>query len=126
MAYENPTKVLSFPANGDLSGFQFYPVTILTTGRITTTATTTDVLLGVLQDTPSAQDEMAAVAIEGVTKIVAYGGAITAFSPLGVTTGGVAAATTTDNQQIVARSLEQVADAGTNLVISALLTQGRY
>ena len=126
MAYENVTKAISFPAAGDLSGFQFYPVTLRTDGRIVTTSTTTDILLGVLQDTPSAQDEMAAVAVEGVTKLVAYGGAIATGAALGVTTGGVATATTTDNQNIVARSLEQVADAGTNLVISALLTQGRY
>ena len=126
MSYQLDHTTLSFPAAIDLSGFQFYPVT-LTTAGITTIGATATRPIGVLQDTPTAGN-MASVCIAGVTKMVAYTGAIARLDALGVNTNGVGAVTTTDNQWIVGTHIEDAAytDAGVNTIITVNVNVTRY
>lgn len=128
MAWENQTKTLSFPAAADLSGFQFYPVTLLTTGRITTIGATATKPIGVLQDTPDAAGVMGAVCIEGVSKVVVYGGAVSPMDAIGVRTDGVGGVTSTDNQWIIGTVVEDatLTDAGTNVIVPVDVNVERY
>lgn len=122
MAWDNPTKVLSFPAAGDLSSFQFYAVALTTAGKVTTISTTATKPLGVLQDAPSAADEMCSVAVEGVSKMLVYGGTVAVNDALGIDTSGRGAPTTTDNQWVIGDALEAITDAGTNVIIPVMLS----
>lgn len=128
MAYETDNECLSFPAAGDLSGFQFYPVTLTTAGKITTIGSTATKPIGVLQDTPNAADVMGSVCIAGVSKMVVYTGAVNPMDALGVTANGVGGVTTTDNQWIIADSLDAAfSDAGVNTVLTVnVKTPTRY
>ena len=127
MAYDSQFQgVLSFPADIDLSGFQFYPVAITTAGRLTTIGSTATKPIGVLQDTPDAAGVIGSVVISGVSKCAAYTGAINVNDALGVSTSSLAEVTTTDNRWIIGRALETQADAGVNAVITIEVNVGRY
>lgn len=131
MAYENLTKVLSWPAAGNLSSFQFYPVTLTTNatfpeGCITTISATATKPLGILQDAPDAAGVMGAVCIEGVSKCLTYTGAVAVLDAIGVDTSGRGAVTTTDNQWIVGTAYEKSADVGVNTYITIDVNVGRY
>jgi hypothetical protein len=132
MAWEDGMQVLSWPAAGDLSSFQYYPVTLTTNatfpdGCITTISATATKPLGVLQDAPDAAGVMGAVCVAGVSKILAYTGAIALLDSLGVDTSGRAAVTTTDNQWIVGTVYDgKTADAGVNTYITAKISVERY
>lgn len=131
MAYESLTKVLSWPAAGDLSSFQFYPVTLTTSatfpeGCITTISATATKPLGILQDAPSAAGVMGAVCIEGVSKCCIYTGTVAVLDAIGVRTDGCGGVTTTDNQWIVGTALEKSADGGVNTYLSIDVNVGRY
>lgn len=118
--------VISFPAAGDLSGFQFYPVTLTTAGQITTIGSTATAPLGVLQDAPDTAGEMAAVVVAGPSKCVVYSGTIARLDALGVDTSSRGVTTTTDNRFIVGRALEATTDDGNNQIIEILVDVGRY
>lgn len=122
MSYELSNTCHSFPAAIDLSGFQFYPVT-LTTAGLTTIGSTATKPIGVLQDTPTA-GQMGSVCIAGVTKMVAYTGAIARLDSIAVNASGVGAVTTTDNQWVLGHHVEDIAytDAGVNTVITVNVT----
>lgn len=126
MAWENPTKVLSFPAAGDLSAFQHYAVKLNSSGQITTINATTDKPIGVLQDAPDAANVMGAVCVEGVTKMVVYGGTLAYNDSVGVGTDGVGAVTTTDNRWVVGDILDSHTDSGANVVVPVLVNVHRY
>jgi hypothetical protein len=129
MAWDNPTKVLSFPAAGDLSGFQFYPVSLTTAGSITTISATATKPIGVLSDAPDAAGVMGAVIVEGVAKTVVYNGTLAPNDAIGVATTGIGAVTTTDNQWVVGDVLDVAGsgtDAGINVVIPVLVNVHRY
>jgi hypothetical protein len=131
MAYENLTKVLSWPAAGNLSSFQFYPVTLTTSatfpeGCITTISATATKPLGILQDAPDAAGVMGAVCIEGVSKCIVYTGAVAVLDAIGVATTGLGAVTTTDNQWIVGTSLEKAADVNQNTYLTVDVNVSRY
>lgn len=131
MAVENLTKVWSWPALGDLSSFQFYPVTLATNatfpdGYVTTIAATATKPVGILQDAPSAAGQMAAVAIEGISKCAVYTGTTAVLDAIGVRTDGLGATTTTDNQWIVGTALEKANDTGTPTIITIDVNVGRY
>lgn len=129
MAYENPTKVLSFPAVADLSAFQFYPVTLNASGQITTISTTATKPIGILQDTPDAAGVMGSVCVEGVSKCWVYNGTVNFNDSIGVNTSSVGAVTTTDNQWIVGNVVDNggsSTDAGTNAIMSVLVAVSRY
>ena len=129
MAWENPTKVLSFPAAADLSGFQFYAVALGTDGRINTISATATKPLGVLQDAPDAAGVMGAVCVEGVSKIIAYNGTLAPNDSLGVGTDGIATATTTDNRWVVGDLMDvegSGTDAGLAVALPVLVNVHRY
>jgi hypothetical protein len=131
MAYENLTKVLSWPAAGNLAAFQFYPVTLTTNstfpeGCITTISSTATKPLGILQDAPDAAGAMGAVCIEGVSKCLTYTGAVAVLDAIGVDTSGRGAVTTTDNQWVVGTVYEKSADVGQNTYVTIDVNVGRY
>lgn len=131
MAVENLTKVWSWPAVGDLSTCQFYPVTLTTSstfpdGAITTISSTATKPVGVLQDAPDAAGVMAAVCIEGISKVRCYTGTIAVLDALGVHAGGYAETTTTDNRWIIGTTLEKAADAGDLAILTVDVNVGRY
>src|SRR6187401_1474042 len=117
MAVENLTKVWSWPALGDLSTFQYYPVTLATSatypeGYVTTISATATKPVGILQDGPTAAGQMAAVAIEGISKCAIYAGAVAVLDAIGVATTGLGEVTTTDNRWVVGTAIEKAADTG--------------
>lgn len=131
MAVENPTKIWSWPALGDLSSFQYYPVTLATNatfpdGYVTTIAATATKPVGILQDAPDAAGVMAAVCIEGLSKCYVYTGTTEPLDAIGVRTDGLGATTTTDNQWIVGTSTEKANDVGAKTVITIDVNVGRY
>jgi hypothetical protein len=131
MAYENLTKVLSWPAVADLSTFQFYPVTLITStafpeGCITTIGATATKPLGILQDTPDAAGVMGAVCIEGVSKVRVYTGTVAVEDAIGVATSGMGEVTTTDNRWIIGTSLEKADDVNQGTFLSVDVNIGRY
>ncbi len=132
MAFENLTKVYSWPAAGDLSSFQFYPVTLTTNaafpqGCITTISATATKPLGILQDAPAAAGTMAAVCLAGISKCVVYTGAVAVLDAIGVDTSSRGAVTTTDNQWTIGTVLEgKSADIGLNTTITVDVNVARY
>jgi hypothetical protein len=131
MAFENLTKVYSWPALGDLSSFQFYPVTLATSstypqGYITTIGATATKPVGILQDAPSAAGQMAAVALAGISKCAIYTGTVAVLDAIGVRTDGCGGVTTTDNQWTIGTALEKATDAGVNTYLSVDIQIGRY
>jgi len=131
MAYESRMTVLSWPANGDLSLYQFYPVTLATNstypeGYITTISATATKPVGILQDAPSAAGQMAAVCVAGISKCAVYTGTLAVEDALGVDTSGRAAVTTTDNQWLIGTSLEKQSDQGTITYVTVNVGVSRY
>ena len=70
MAYETPLYVLSFVAGEDLSSNQFQFVTMESDGQVDLADAETDIVLGVLQNKPTA-GQAARVMIQGVSKVEA-------------------------------------------------------
>lgn len=132
MAFESKQTVYSWPAAGDLSSFQFYPVTLTTNatfpqGCITTISATATKPLGILQDAPSAAGVMSAVCLEGISKCLVYTGTLAVLDAIGVDTSSRGAVTTTDNQWIVGTVLEgKSTDLGVNTVVTIDVNVGRY
>lgn len=131
MAYESRMTILSWPANGDLSTFQFYPVTLATSstypdGYITTISATATKPVGILQDAPSAAGQMAAVCVAGISKCAVYAGTTAVEDAIGVRTDGLGATTTTDNQWIVGTALTKTTDAGVPGIATVNVGVSRY
>jgi len=131
MAFEGRQTVLSWPALGDLSTFQFYPVTLATNstypeGYITTIAATSTKPVGILQDAPSAAGQMAAVCVSGISKCVCYTGTVAVLDAIGVDTSSRGAVTTTDNQWIVGTIYEKAADTNTTPELTINVSVSRY
>lgn len=131
MSFENQTKTYSWPAAGDLSAFQFYPVVLTTSatfpqGAISTISSTATKPLGILQDAPDAAGVMAAVCVEGISKVRVYTGTVAVLDAIGVDANGRGAVTTTDNQWIVGTVYEKAADIGTTTVLAVNVSVSRY
>ncbi len=132
MAFENLTKVYSWPAVGDLSAFQFYPVTLATSstypqGYITTISATATKPIGILQDAPDAAGVMAAVCIAGLSKCYCYTGTVAVMDAIGVAvTTGVGTVTTTDNQWLIGTTIEKATDSGVNQILTIDVHVARY
>jgi hypothetical protein len=131
MAYEDGMRVLSWPAVADLSTFQFYPVTLITStafpdGCITTIGATATKPLGILQDTPDAAGVMGAVCLSGVSKVRCYTGTVAVLDAIGVATSGMGEVTTTDNRFIVGTVLEKADDVNQGTMLTVLVNVGRY
>jgi hypothetical protein len=127
MAYETIGLPISWPAAGDLSGKQYYPVTSTTAGLITTGSTTATVAVGVLQDDPNALNAMCSVMQQGVSRCVAYGGdtAINPGDSLTFGANGFAVKTTTANAEVIGKAQEYLGDT-TPAIIAVLVEPGRY
>lgn len=125
MATEHGILDLSFPAAGDLSTKQFYPVTMNTVGRINTIATTLTRAFGVLQDDPDAAGRACAVRLLGESKVIVDGGTNPIYPgyAIGVNASGIGIATTIANQEILGIALEQSIAAGD--IISVFVTSGQ-
>jgi hypothetical protein len=131
MAFESRMTVLSWPALGDLSNYQFYPVTLATSstypeGYITTISATATKPVGILQDAPSAAGQMAAVCVGGISKCAVYTGTLAVEDAIGVNTNGLGAVTTTDNQWIVGTAYEKQSDQGTGTIVTVNVGVSRY
>lgn len=107
MAYDTDFQAtLSLPAAGDLSAFQFYPVTVTTSatypdGAITTISSTTTKPIGILQDVPYAAGVMAAVVVAGISKCRVYTGTVNPMDSIGVNASGYGEVHSTDNRWTV-------------------------
>jgi hypothetical protein len=127
MAFETVGLPVSWPAAGNLSGFQYYAVTSTTAGLITTGGTTAVRAIGVLQDDPNALNAMGSVMQQGISRCVCYGGdtAINPGDALGFGTSGFAVKTTTDNGEKIGFAQEYLGDT-TPAIIAILVEPGRY
>lgn len=133
MAYDTKFQAtLSLPAAGDLSNFQFYPVTVTTSatypdGAITTISSTATKPIGILQDTPSAAGVMAAVVVAGISKVRAYTGTVNPMDSLGVNANGYGEVTTTDNRWVLGDVMDTAAtDANVVAVLTVNVNVHRY
>lgn len=79
MAYQESLQRISLPAGEDLTGKQFYPVKVDTSGEAVASTAVTAPPVGILQNKPD-DGEVADVAIAGVTKAVIGTGDATAGS----------------------------------------------
>jgi len=127
MAYETIGLPISWPAAGDLSAKQYYPVTSTTAGLINTGSTTVTVAVGVLQDDPNALNAMGSVMQQGVSRCVCYGGdtAINPGDSLTFGANGFAVKTTAAGAQVIGRSQEYLGDT-TPAIIAVLVEPGQY
>ena len=79
MAKQYGLEIYPYEAGGDISTKQFYIFKSTTTDRrIAICSDEGDLIVGVLQNTPSAAGQMAAVAVRGISKVVRGAGTITA------------------------------------------------
>lgn len=96
MSTQEQVRSLSLPANADLSASQFCFVAMNTSGRLVLPAAGGD-CIGVLQDKPTAQDQIAEVAMlemSGVVKVIAAA-VLTAGVKVSTDTAGKAVAAAT-------------------------------
>lgn len=131
MAFESAMTVLSWPALGDLSTFQFYPVTLATNstypdGYITTIAATATKPIGILQDTPTAAGMAGAVCVGGISKCAVYAGTTAVLDAIGVRTDGLGGVTTTDNQWLVGTAISKTADTNAVGIATVNVNVTRY
>lgn len=132
MSFElNQPVIYSWPAVADLSTFQYYPVTIITSstypqGAITTIGATATKPVGVLQDAPDAAGVMGAVCLAGVSKMRVYTGTVNTWDSVGVHASGYGEVTTTDNRWVIGDVLETATDANELPVIAVNVNVHRY
>lgn len=128
MAFEHSVLDFSFPAAGDLSTRQFYPVALGTDGAVNTISSTATAAIGILQDDPDAAGRACSVRLVGISKgIVAAAGANNTINPgdrLGINASGVLVLATAANREVVAIALERSTADGD--IISVLVQSGRY
>ena len=86
-AYEADLVCQGFVSDADLSDYQYYAVKMNSTEEIILASDAGDMLLGVLQDAPSAAGRTCRVALDGITKAIG-GAAITAGANIQVGAGG--------------------------------------
>ena len=84
MAYEAPVLCISFPANADLSNYQYCCVALSTGGYLIPPTSCAARTIGVLQDKPGASGVSGKVMVKGVSKVFvgATSGLETSFSIL--------------------------------------------
>jgi len=123
MAKNQIQGLVTFPAATDLSSYQYCFVNLETDGQIGM-ATTTEAIIGVLQDDPDAENESASVCVYGVSKLYVDGnaGAIACGDKLSADTAGKGVKTTTNSDDYGAIALEASTAAGD--LISVLVVPG--
>jgi len=116
MSYSENLKVISLPANADLSSHQYKFVTINSSGKVALAGNGARVD-GVLQNKPAAADRPAEVAISGVSKVYVGTSGVTAGNAISSDASGTANdATTGDNAAGVA-----LATGTSGLIVNAKL-----
>lgn len=103
MAYDNKVQSISLPAAADLSAAQFKLVTVNASGQAAL-ANTTALVVGVLQNKPTAAGQAATVAFAGVSKVLAAGN-ITAGARVTADANGNAIAATTAGDAVLGVAL---------------------
>lgn len=120
----------SFPASGDLSTKQFYPVALGTDGKVNTISATTTAAIGILQDDPDAAGRACAVRMAGVSKAyVAGAGAGNTINPgsrLAISSDGLLVVTTTANREVIAIALDSSTADGDIISVFVLPGGARY
>lgn len=111
---------VTLPANADLSSHQFKAVDVNSSGKVVLASAAGQRVIGVLQNKPNAADQGAAVAIAGITKMVASA-AIAAGALVTTTNAGLAVTGATTNF-ILGRAI--TAAGAANDVIEVLLMPG--
>ena len=101
-------------ASEDLSSKQFYIVQLDASGGIEVGESATDLLVGVLQNTP-ASGEAANYRFLGTTKVIA-GGTINPGAWVTSDTAGKAVATTTDKDVVIGRFIGTAAAASGDII----------
>ena len=120
-AYEDDCYVeLSFIAGADLSAKQYYLVEMSADQTVTVANATTDKIVGVLQNKPTA-GQIARVRVHGVTRVVCNG-AVTYGQFVGPHTDGTAIAVTADKKRITGVCL--VGGTGTQFATILLTCRG--
>ena len=119
MAYENALTVITAVAGTDLSAKQYYFVTLASDGQIDPSGDG-DRSLGVLQDDPSAAGQAAAVAVAGISKVVAGGNITVGQTVTSTSTGKAKTAASGD----VIMGIALATSSGDGQIIPVLLQPG--
>jgi hypothetical protein len=114
MAAENIDNLQSRDAGEAMTDKQHYIVQLDATGKIEVGESATDLLVGVLQNTPAA-GEQAVYAYTGVAKVKA-GGAVGIGAWVTSDTAGKGVATTTDKDVVIGRHIGTAAAADGDLM----------
>lgn len=96
MSTDNKLFTVPFEAGADLSGKQFYAVKLNSSKQVVLVTAITDIVLGILQNTPDAQGKEASVCLEGISKFV-FGATLVPGVLAGVDSDGKGAADATTN-----------------------------
>lgn len=114
----------SHVAGEDLSSKQFYIVQLDASGQIEVGEGATDLLVGVLQNTPES-GQQATYRFAGTTKVIA-GGTIPVGAWVTSDTAGKAVATTTDGDVVIGRFIGSAAAAAGDIIEVQLGIQHLY
>jgi hypothetical protein len=124
MSTENIGFLRSREAGEAMTDKQFYIVQLDATGKIEVGESATDLLVGVLQNTPAA-GEQAVYAFGGVAKVISAG-VIGIGAWVTSDTAGKAVATTTDGDIVIGRHIGTAAAAAGDLIEVQLGIQHLY
>lgn len=116
MAYENNTESMTIPAAADLSTHQYKLMTVNSSGQAAL-ANATALVVGVLQNKPTAAGQAATIVYGGVSKCIAAG-VITAGSRVTADANGLAIAAATAGDAVIGVAL---ATAAANDIIPVLV-----
>jgi len=124
MSTENPALFASREAGEAMTTKQHYIVQLDATGKIEVAEGATDLIVGVLQNTPAA-GEQATYAYGGVAKVKA-GGTVGIGAWVTTDSNGKAVATTTDGDIVIGRHIGTAAGADGDLIEVQLGIQHLY
>lgn len=116
MAYENTPEMITVPAAADLSTHQYKLMTLNSSGQAAL-GNATNLIVGVLQNKPTAAGQAATLCWAGVSKVVAAG-VITAGARVTSDANGLAIAATTAGDAVIGVAL---ATSAANDIIPILI-----
>lgn len=117
MAFDIPGQTRSYEAGADLSSKQ-YTFVKKSGAQVVGAAAATDLVIGVLQNKPSAQGKAATVMISGVSKVIAAE-QLAAGVPVYITSAGKVTSTKASN---IVVGITETACSGADTVVSVLLS----
>jgi hypothetical protein len=104
MPTEKPILDITFPANTDLSSYQYCLVALNSSGKLVVATTSGQKITGVLKDAPDTANDPGLVGVQGV-QFVKLGGTVSVDDPLTTNASSVAIVATGDDQFIFGRAL---------------------